>query len=196
MKRIDLLGMRFGRLVVVKESPIRTSGRVHWDCLCDCGKTVTVASASLKNGLTKSCGCLHSEISSAKAKRLWDEGKWSTRQNFSNDAISDNAVLNEIYAGYKVGAKSRGYSFDIDGATFIDLTSKPCYYCGEQPKNTRIRGNGSIVSEYKYNGIDRVDNSKGYIIGNVVPCCKKCNNIKMAVTIDIARKMINFVDNT
>jgi hypothetical protein len=31
---------------------------------------------------------------------------------------------------------------------------------------------------YTYNGIDRVDNSKGYTPENTVPCCKICNKIK------------------
>ena len=32
--------------------------------------------------------------------------------------------------------------------------------------------------ELKSNGLDRVDNNKGYTIDNVVPCCKRCNYAK------------------
>ena len=35
-------------------------------------------------------------------------------------------------------------------------------------------GSGDFV----YNGLDRVDNEKGYTIDNVVPCCKHCNYAK------------------
>lgn len=29
-----------------------------------------------------------------------------------------------------------------------------------------------------YQGIDRVNSKIGYTLGNVVPCCKKCNTVK------------------
>jgi len=32
--------------------------------------------------------------------------------------------------------------------------------------------------DYTYNGLDRIDNAKGYILDNVVPCCKHCNYAK------------------
>jgi len=66
--RIFLAGSRFGRLLVESEGPhIRTStGKPlrTWDCLCDCGNRVTVITASLVNGRTKSCGCWNRELAS------------------------------------------------------------------------------------------------------------------------------------
>ncbi len=58
-------GERFGRLLVI-ELAFRHSivngkrKNTHWICLCDCGKTVTVATTGLTNK-TRSCGCLHKE---------------------------------------------------------------------------------------------------------------------------------------
>lgn len=64
-KAIDLCGSTFGRLSVIEESdPIITpSGQKirNWKCLCECGKTITARGSHLKNGHTKSCGCLRSE---------------------------------------------------------------------------------------------------------------------------------------
>ena len=63
-KKIDLTGQRFGRLVVVEEGePRRYKNSVHarWNCKCDCGGESLVDSQALRKGLTKSCGCLHTE---------------------------------------------------------------------------------------------------------------------------------------
>jgi hypothetical protein len=55
----EMIGNRFGRLVVLSESKERYSnGLVLWNCICDCGKEVTVNGASLRAGRTKSCGCI------------------------------------------------------------------------------------------------------------------------------------------
>jgi hypothetical protein len=56
----DILGQRFGRLVVIEKTTKRGfAGRnVYWKCLCDCGKTKIISGNSLRSGFTKSCGCL------------------------------------------------------------------------------------------------------------------------------------------
>lgn len=55
--KIDLLGQVFGRLTVVHPSnPL--NGRTAWVCSCDCGNVLTVKTKYLRNGDTKSCGCL------------------------------------------------------------------------------------------------------------------------------------------
>lgn len=57
MRKIDLTGMRFGRLVVIREVG-RKNGHVAWLCRCDCGKEVVINGAFLRNGKSQSCGCL------------------------------------------------------------------------------------------------------------------------------------------
>lgn len=60
----NLIGQRFGRLVVLKDSGKRTRGDhggVIWTCKCDCGTILDVASSSLVAGDTRSCGCLLKE---------------------------------------------------------------------------------------------------------------------------------------
>lgn len=56
MKKVDLSGQRFNKLTVIREAS-EGKKRVHWECVCDCGNTVIVASNNLANGHTKSCGC-------------------------------------------------------------------------------------------------------------------------------------------
>ena len=60
---IDLTGKKFGRLTVLHLSEQRSSdgNKAMWDCLCDCGNYCTVKGATLRDGKTQSCGCLHRE---------------------------------------------------------------------------------------------------------------------------------------
>jgi len=60
-KKLDLVGQRFGRLMVIREAGINKRQNTMWECLCDCGNRKIIWSASLKNGDTKSCGCLKIE---------------------------------------------------------------------------------------------------------------------------------------
>lgn len=54
----DLVGERFGLLTVIERSESKTNcGNYRWECVCDCGNTVTVAGGDLLSGHTKSCGC-------------------------------------------------------------------------------------------------------------------------------------------
>lgn len=56
----DLTGYRFGKLTVVGLGE-RRGGYVMWRCKCDCGNEIETRTASLRNGHTQSCGCLHSD---------------------------------------------------------------------------------------------------------------------------------------
>lgn len=78
-KKIDLTGQKFNRLTVVREGEPRKNfnekyqrvfTKYRWLCKCDCGNPnlVLVDSSSLKNGNTKSCGCLHQETARENGK--------------------------------------------------------------------------------------------------------------------------------
>ena len=64
---IDLTGQKFGRLTVlfrdIEYQKSHNKGNACWRCQCDCGNQTTVIGSLLKNGHTKSCGCLHDEKS-------------------------------------------------------------------------------------------------------------------------------------
>lgn len=59
---VDLTGERFGRLAVAAYAG-KIGRRHYWRCSCDCGNSVEVLRSNLVQAITKSCGCLHSEIS-------------------------------------------------------------------------------------------------------------------------------------
>lgn len=59
--KIDLTGKHFGRLTVISEA-YSDGKHLYWKCRCDCGHELVVCGDSLKQGRTKSCGCLNSEM--------------------------------------------------------------------------------------------------------------------------------------
>lgn len=64
MRKLELTGQRFGRLLVIRRAPNR--GRwTAWTCRCDCGVEKVVASTGLVQGSTRSCGCLVHENKAA-----------------------------------------------------------------------------------------------------------------------------------
>ena len=64
MKRIDLKGKRFGRLIALSYTSKVCSDRkrVFWLCQCDCGQIKKIEGEALLRGLTQSCGCLKKEL--------------------------------------------------------------------------------------------------------------------------------------
>jgi hypothetical protein len=65
-------------------------------------------------------------------------------------------------------AKRREKEFKLSFEEYKSAISLPCYYCNYQIG----------VPVEKSVGLDRLDNSIGYEIGNVVSCCAACNNIR------------------
>jgi len=153
----NLYGQRFGRLIAIKPlGMIRSKDRhISWLCQCDCGKEHIALSTSLQQGKCKSCGCL---------KKL----------------KAGEAALNSIFSNYKRNARIRKIEFNLSKTEFRILTKKDCYYCGASPSQERKTPNYN--GSYIYNGIDRVDNTQGYIKDNCVPCCIKCNRAKDRMT--------------
>jgi len=156
--RLSLVGQKFGRLTVLKDIGNHpTRGESYWKCRCDCGKIVNATGNWLTSGNTKSCGCYHRD---------------HCRQLFSIPL--DELKVSKVLADYRKCARNRNQEFKLNRNEVKKLIESNCYYCGSEPKNTLIQHGRKI----KYQGIDRLDNSLGYIPTNVVPCCIVCNKMK------------------
>ena len=81
---------------------------------------------------------------------------------------NSNAKLKGRYNKYKSRAIKKNLQFDITFDDFTEITKKECYICGKTSDKIYI------------NGIDRYNNSIGYVIENCKPCCKTCNYLKNA----------------
>jgi hypothetical protein len=157
----DLTGLRFGRLVVTGSAVGSRYGTSTWLTKCDCGQTVTVSRRDLVAGCTISCGCRQAEIR-ANLKFV--------KSRLPNDVYGQRDLLRV----YKRNARYRNLIFDLTEQEFTNITTSPCSYCGAPPSPRSI----SEGRFYLCNGIDRVDNARGYTTDNVVPCCSACNTAK------------------
>ena len=79
MKKIDLIGQRFGRLTVIECCGRSKDGQKVYRCKCDCGKEKEIRSGNLRSGHSLSCGCLCSEILSERNKETARHGGCGTR---------------------------------------------------------------------------------------------------------------------
>jgi hypothetical protein len=157
VKRKDISNQRFGKWSVQSEHRKDPVGRYSWKCICDCGRVEWVNGSNLRRGLSPQC------------------------VSCGNSLPDGEAAFNDLYADYKSGARRRGIPWDLTKEHFLKLTSSICHYTGVPPSNvwSGVRG------KYVYNGIDRIDNSKGYTIENCVPCNGRINEMKMDVPVDV-----------
>jgi hypothetical protein len=169
MRKIhDLTGRKFGRWTVIRQSGLKNH-QTTWLCKCECGTERVLVRSTLRSGGSKSCGCYRSEISTERIKK----------EQCAFHLPKGEAAMNRVLHQYKVHAKKRGYEFKLTREKFRELTQKPCHYCGAAPSNVSRNKNLKVdTGDFVYSGIDRKDNSIGYFIDNVVPCCKVCNRAK------------------
>jgi len=91
------------------------------------------------------------------------------------------AAFNFMVHNMKRAAERRGYVWDLTKEKVREFTSQPCHYCGAEPSagwTNSIRYNGV----YLHNGLDRIDNDRGYVIDNIAPACGTCNIAKQTMT--------------
>ncbi len=74
----DMVGLRFGRLLVCGRSGTNRWGAALWVCDCDCGGRAIINGKKLRSGHTQSCGCIKSEAARyIKFRDLtgWESGR-------------------------------------------------------------------------------------------------------------------------
>ena len=64
--RLDIIGKRFGKLVVESYAELRGNSS-YYNCICDCGNHKVIRGKSLVRGDSTSCGCKRAEVARAKA---------------------------------------------------------------------------------------------------------------------------------
>lgn len=153
----NLKGQRFGKLTAVQFVGIKRE-KANWLCVCDCGRTIERNSNELYKAKKLHCGCTPRGSSPTTVEQVQRSSYYSTQ----------------------VGAIRRGYAFELSFSEYVCIASLPCHYCGAEGTNTRTYRNVT----WRYNGIDRVDNDKGYIAGNCLPACFVCNHAKGMMSYD------------
>ena len=101
---INMLGQRFGRLLVIERLENNARGQARWRCVCDCGEYVDTLGSYLRNGDTKSCGCLSKDLTIERNKtihkkfnRMEDCGDYVTMYTSKDEPfLVDKADYNKV----------------------------------------------------------------------------------------------------
>lgn len=140
MKLQNLVGKKYGRLLVIKRSE-SLNGKTRWLCKCDCGNECIVHGTSLKSGNTLSCGCYKAE----NAKRLYS----TVRQNDKH-----------LYAVWN-GIKQR--CTNPNNSSYHNYGGRGIKICDEWANNYKSFYDWAIHAGYeKGKEIDRIDNDGNY----------------------------------
>jgi hypothetical protein len=93
--------------------------------------------------------------------------KWRENNKEKMDLINESKKRNKTiqYAIYKRCANIKNLDFEISFEDYESIVSSRCYYCNS-------------MEEKGFNGIDRNDQTKGYVVDNCLPCCTMCNYVK------------------
>ncbi len=182
----NLIGKTFGRLTVTEFMGFKVFWKdrreSYWKVKCVCGQEKILRIGCLKR--TKSCGCLLDEF----RKNILPE---KTAQR--NTKPLGEAAKHCCYKGYVNRSQNKKIDFEFTKEEFLELTQKQCYYCGRLPRTTiktnigKRKRNGSFT----YNGLDRIDSSKGYTKNNTVTCCEICNKAKRDMSQELFLEWIN-----
>lgn len=161
MKRKDLTGQRFGRLVVIEEEG-RIDGRCLWTCKCDCGAITKVRSGNLLSGGTKSCGCLRKDAPSkhnGKGTRLYniwrgmiqrcEDPNQKSYKDYGGRGVQVCKEWRQDFSSFRKWAEGAGYAESLT----IDRVNVDGDYCpsnckwatrAEQNRNKRKHKKGVV----------------------------------------------------
>lgn len=159
------LGNKFGKLTVL--SMFLNKKYIYYRCRCDCGRVLNTASFHVIKGKSTSCGC---------KPKVYPKPRKDIKPN-------GGSAGNYVFLTYRRNAKKREYVFELTKEQFADLVIKNCNYCDSPPSQTARYVGKNKSGTFTYSGIDRVDNSKGYVLGNCVSCCNVCNKAKGSLSL-------------
>lgn len=153
MKRHDITGKRYGRLLAEEFVGRNTKGNALWKCTCDCGAEKIAVLAELNRGKVKSCGCLARELSSQRTSKIATKHGNCTKANRSSEYDAWRSMKKRCTnPNYKQWADYGGRGItvckewlDSFDAFLRDVGHKP------EPHLT----------------LDRIDNNGNYEAGNV-----------------------------
>lgn len=162
-QRLDLLGQRFVRLLVVERLGSNAHAHRRWRCQCDCGATVIALTSNLRSGHTQSCGCYgrrYPKMAQFLRDQAGKDGCWeypSTRNGYGYAIYSEK--------GMPRAAHQAAY-FLVKGKLSPGLCA--CHSCDNKPccrpdhlfPGTRIDNNRDCVAKDRHNRGERVHTAK------------------------------------
>lgn len=159
----NLVGQQFGHLIVIERADKKKNGMAFWICRCDCGNTTKpIRTADLKNGKTKSCGCLQSRtthgMSYSRIYQIWADMKHrcsnAHNKNYKHYGGRGITVCEEwqnSFEAFYEWAMSHGYADNLT----IDRIDGNSSYCPENCRwsTFKVQENNTRRNHYiTYNG--------------------------------------------
>lgn len=184
-RTIDLTGKTFNNLTVIQHDAERISKSQHrrsfWLCKCKCGKITSVRGECLRGGGTKSCGCI--------AKQRIPGPQNSNFKGYEELPLS-------AWSSIKTRAKKIAVPIDISIEHIWKLFLKQNKKCALSGMSLHFGscqyGQGKITSTAS---LDRIDSSKGYVIGNIQWIHKDINMMKWTYSqkhfLDICKQIVD-----
>lgn len=149
-KAIDLTGMIFGRLKVVKRDANDSHGTARWLCLCECGNEKVIRGDKLRTGEIMSCGCYQNECRKSNDRKA-KIAKANTKHGLSNTRL------------YYVYDNMIKRCYDINNVKYKNYGQRGITVCDEWKLDRGSFYEWVINSGYQDGlTIDRVDVNKGY----------------------------------
>ena len=137
-----LIGQRFGRLTVIERAENDKNGQARWKCHCDCGNDIVILGCSLLAGRTKSCGCLHREISAQRTTKhgMANSKLYGTWKGIKRRCLNTNAPNYKHYGGRGITICEEWRN---DFQAFYDYVSKLEHFGEEGYTLDRINNDGN-----------------------------------------------------
>lgn len=164
----DLTGKKFGRLLVIERAENRGK-QTYWKCKCDCGKVKEVNGAKLKNGHTKSCGCL--------PRKAMVKSDVQRNCHLKTHGMSETRI-------YRIYHKMKLRCYSKVNSAYPSYGGRGITICDEWLNDFMSFYNWSMSNGYADDlSIDRIDNDKGYSPDNCRWATKKqqANNTRSTI---------------
>ncbi len=177
-QRKNIIGIRFGRLMVIKFVGKDGNGKLLWECKCDCGNVTTVRGNDLRQKKIQSCGCILRETSKINIKNA--HLKYPNTYGFTGIGDIPGQHIGQI----RNSAYLRGIEYTLTKEYLWELFQKQHGKCSLTglPLHFRSRKGGKNVSPTA--SLDRIDSTIGYVEGNVQWVHKDINNMKNCYSLD------------
>lgn len=142
-KEDDLSGKQFGYWTVIERTENNENGKARYRCRCRCGTARVVAAKNLKNGSSRSCGCLRSETNSTAGNLVGQVfGKWTvlapaerSRDRMKQYLCRCQCGTERVIAGsylLRDKTKSCGCQSKMDSDTTLSHASKDSVLSGKR----------------------------------------------------------------
>ena len=93
-------------------------------------------------------------------------------------APNTDSTYKVLMASVKSGARKRGIDYSLSFEQFKNIVQRQCFWCNTEPPLKNPKGERMPTMPAPANGIDRLDNSMGYVYNNCVASCQMCNVAK------------------